>query len=56
LKPGTGGYLVIGTMDRKSWQKGLQGGEGAAAATLEQDADFKKVLELHVQPGGWSPT
>ena len=55
LKPGAGGYFVIGTMDRKSWQKGLHGGDGAASATLEQVADFKRVLELHVDPGGWRP-
>jgi hypothetical protein len=55
LRPASGGYLVIGTMDRKSWQKGLEGGEDAAAATLEQVADFKQVLELHVEPGGWRP-
>jgi predicted Rdx family selenoprotein len=55
LKPGSGGYLVIGTMDRRSWQRGLHGGEAAAAATLKQVADFKQVLELHVDPGGWGP-
>jgi hypothetical protein len=44
---------VIGTMDKKVWEKGLQGGEGQVAATLQQVADFKKVLTLEVDPGGW---
>jgi predicted Rdx family selenoprotein len=54
LKPGSGGYLVIGTMNKKVWEKGLHG-EGEVAATLQQVADFKKVLTLHVDPGGWRP-
>jgi hypothetical protein len=54
LTPGDGGYLVIGTMDKTAWQKGLDGGEGRVAATVQQVADFKKVLTLHVE-GGWGP-
>jgi hypothetical protein len=53
--PGAGGYLVIGTMDKTAWQNGLQGGEGQVAATIQQVADFKKVLTLQVDPGGWGP-
>ena len=55
LTPGAGGYLVIGTMDMKSWQARLKGREGQVAATLQQVADFKKVLTLQVDPGGWGP-
>jgi hypothetical protein len=47
---------VIGAMDRKAWQKGPEGGKGAAAATFEQVADFKQVLNLHIEPGGWGPS
>jgi hypothetical protein len=50
-----GGYLVIGTMDMKAWQAGLKGREGQVAATVQQVADFKKVLALQVHPGGWGP-
>jgi hypothetical protein len=50
-KPGSGTYQVIGTMDKKVWEKGLQG-EGEVAATLQQVADFKQVLSLRVE-GGW---
>ena len=46
---------VIGTMDMKAWQKGLNGGEDQVAATVQQVADFKKVLTLQVDPGGWVP-
>jgi hypothetical protein len=55
VTPCAGGYLVIGTMDTKAWQKGLHGGHDKVAATLHQVADFKKVLTLHVDPGGWRP-
>jgi hypothetical protein len=53
LTPSAGGYLVIGTMDKKAWQAGLEGREGQVAATVQQVADFKKVLTLEVDPGGW---
>jgi hypothetical protein len=42
---------VIGTMDKKIWEKGLHA-EGEVAATLQQVADFKHVLSLQVE-GGW---
>jgi hypothetical protein len=55
LMPGAGGYLVIGTVDKKAWQKGLQGSKGQSAATLQMVADFKNPLTIQVDPGGWSP-
>jgi hypothetical protein len=42
-------------MDMKAWQAGLKGREGQVAATVQQVADFKKVLALQVHPGGWGP-
>lgn len=48
-------YLVLGTIDRKVWQQGLRGEGPPLAEALEHVADFKKVLELHVEPGGWRP-
>ena len=48
-------YLVIGTLEKKVWQEGLQGKEKPINEMLKYLADFKKVLTLHVQPGGWYP-
>lgn len=47
-------YVVLGTMDKKVWQKGLGGGVTDLAAALEQVAEFKKVFDLEVK-GGWGP-
>jgi hypothetical protein len=49
------GYLVLGTVDRKVWQKGLQGSGTQLEDALEHLADFKKHFDLHVEPGGWRP-
>jgi hypothetical protein len=46
-------YLVLGTVDRKVWQQGLHGQGQPLADMLAHVADFKEVLELHVEPGGW---
>jgi hypothetical protein len=48
-------YLVMGTMDRKAWQSGLEGQEKTLDEMLKHLADFKKVLTLEVEPGGWYP-
>lgn len=48
-------YLVLGTIDKKIWQVGLTGG-GQLDEILKHAADFKRVLELQVEPGGWFPT
>jgi hypothetical protein len=57
LAPETVGkeYLVMGTLDRKVWQRGLQGQPATLEDTLEHVAEFKKVLTLQVEPGGWRP-
>ncbi|AMV28376.1 hypothetical protein VT84_28490 [Gemmata sp. SH-PL17] len=47
-------YVVLGTMERKVWQQGLTNSKPLAEA-LEHFAEFKKVLTLEVQPGGWFP-
>ena len=49
------GYLVLGTLDKKVWQQGLQGQGQPLGDALEHVAEFKKILELHVEPGGWRP-
>jgi hypothetical protein len=48
-------YLVLGTIDKKVWQEGLAGGGGALGEMLQHTADFKRVLKLEVEPGGWYP-
>jgi hypothetical protein len=47
-------YMVLGTMDKKVWQRGLRGGGTDLDAGLEHVAQFKKVLDLVVE-GGWVP-
>jgi hypothetical protein len=47
-------YLVLGTMDKKAWRKGLEGSRPQLGDALDHVADFKKFLELHVE-GGWRP-
>jgi hypothetical protein len=46
--------MVLGTVDRKTWKKGLEGGTGLGSI-LDHMADFKKYYDLHVEPGGWFP-
>ena len=48
-------YLVLGTIDKKVWQEGLAGGGGELGEMLKHVADFKRVLKLEVEPGGWYP-
>jgi hypothetical protein len=52
-KPDGSGYFVVGTVDRKVWQKGLEKGT-PMNTILEHMADFKEHLNLHVE-GGWGP-
>lgn len=49
------GYVVLGTLDRKVWQRGLRGEGRPLAETLEHVVEFEKVLQLEVDPGGWRP-
>jgi hypothetical protein len=48
-------YLVLGTVEKKVWQEGLAGDGGQLAEMLQHVADFKRVLKLNVEPGGWYP-
>ncbi len=47
-------YLVIGTTDKKVWKRGLKE-RPTLEETRKHTADFKKVLDLVVEPGGWYP-
>src|SRR5688500_5343032 len=44
-------YLVIGTVDKRIWKQGLKGSSGELGEMLNHIADFKKVYDLHVEPG-----
>ena len=46
-------YLVIGTVEKSVWKKGLEGRGGGIGEMLKHIADFKRVYDLHVEPGGW---
>ncbi|MDB5313298.1 MAG: hypothetical protein JWO38_7500 [Gemmataceae bacterium] len=48
-------YVVLGTLDRRVWERGLGEQGQPLGDALEHLADFKKVLELEVDPGGWGP-
>jgi hypothetical protein len=48
-------YLVLGTLDKKVWREGLEGSGQPLGDALDHLADFKKVLSLHYEPGGWMP-
>ena len=48
-------YVVLGTMDRKVWRRGLGDAPSVPADIFDHIADFKKELELEYEPGGWSP-
>lgn len=47
-------YLVLGTMDKRAWQRGLNADGQALSSCLEFVAEFQQVLELKIE-GGWAP-
>ena len=55
FKVGDTGYLVIGTVDRGAWRKGLQGSGLTVDELRRHTADFRKYLTLEFEPGGWFP-
>lgn len=48
-------YMVVGTVEKSIWQSGLTGSGIDIGEVLKHTADFKKVLDLEVEPGGWYP-
>lgn len=48
-------YIVLGTVERKFWQRGMQGSDHQLEEALNHTADFKLVLDYKVRPGGWYP-
>ena len=45
-------YVVLGTIDRRTWRRGLRG-ETAVPDIREHMADFKKYLTVDVIPAHW---
>ena len=45
-------YIVLGTIDRRTWRRGLAGGM-RLEDIREHMADFKKYLEIDVIPAHW---
>jgi hypothetical protein len=48
-------YLVIGTIEKKVWQKGLEGQKNSMEGILKHVADFKRIYDLDYRPAGWYP-
>ncbi len=47
-------YFVVGTFDKKLWQSKLQNeANELTSETFNYLADFKKMLDLNIEPGGW---
>lgn len=45
-------YVVLGTIDRRAWRRGL-GGEAALPDIRKHMADFKKYLKVDIVPAHW---
>lgn len=48
-------YFVVGTVDKRVWWEQLGGRGNELDRLLANLADFKQVLDLKVEPGGWYP-
>jgi hypothetical protein len=48
-------YMVLGIVDKKIWQSGLQGDSPPLDDVLKHTTDFKRVLQLKSHPRGWYP-
>jgi hypothetical protein len=48
-------YMVLGTIEKKVWQKGVRGKDVQLGEILKHVADFKKYYDLEYEPGGWYP-
>jgi hypothetical protein len=47
-------YVVLGTVDRRVWRRGLEG-RVALQEVVQQMADFKTYLRVDLTPAGWYP-
>lgn len=48
-------YVVLGTIDKKVWQGGLEGRDRDFTEILEHVADFEREYDLVYEPGGRYP-
>lgn len=48
-------YLVLGTIEKKIWQQGLESPGKPIAEMLKHVADFKHQYDLEYKRGGWYP-
>src|SRR5215210_4384329 len=48
-------YYVIGTVERKTWRKGMRDPITSTDELLRHTADFEKEFDLYYEPGGWYP-
>jgi uncharacterized C2H2 Zn-finger protein len=48
-------YVVLGTIDRRTWRRGFIG-EAQLADVRQHMADFKKYLKVDVTPAHWEPS
>jgi hypothetical protein len=48
-------YVVLGTIDRRTWRDGLAGGAQLADVRAHM-ADFKKYLKVEMVPAHWAPS
>jgi hypothetical protein len=48
-------YYVIGTVERKTWRKGMRNQTASFDELLCHAAEFEKEFDLYYQPGGWYP-
>ena len=51
-QPGKRDYLVLGTLDVKTWRRGLAGGVTVPELTGRM-ADFKEYMRIDYTPGSW---
>ncbi len=49
------GYYVIGTVERKTWRKGMRDSITSTDELLRHAADFAKEFDLLCEPGGRYP-
>ena len=48
-------YMVLGTVDRNVWRRGIKNNDAKLAEVLDNTTVFKKHFDLQVTPGGWRP-
>lgn len=46
-------YFIVGTVEKKFWQKQLKDNSASFEELLKNTADIKKYLEFEYQPAGW---